>query len=360
MPNMVYMMTNMEVMNQVVAFSRNLNGTLTFAGIFPTNGKGTGIKGINPVAASRGGIDPLSSQGALTLSPDGRFLFAANAGSHSISCFVLTNNGLPMLVDVKPSGGVQPNSIAVFGNLLYIANAGNFENNYGSNISGFRIDPNGRLTAIPGSTHSLSQFNAVPSQVLFHPDGSKILVSEITTNLISVFHVNQDGTVRGPILNESSGIQPFGSLFLSSGVLLVTEAESNALSSYSMNRNGRLNVISGSVPTGQKATCWVAVTKDERFAFTPNTLSGTIAVYRIDRNGALTFLRNVASTPEGVPTGLPMDVGVSKDGRFLYALNGNLGTISVFHILDEGNLAILQIAAWTTTPYFGSQGLAVL
>jgi len=89
-----------------------------------------------------------------------------------------------------PSGGAGPNSIAVYGNLLYVANTGNFVNNYGSNISGFQIDPNGRLASIPGSPHTLSQFNAVPSQVLFHPDGSKIIVSEITTNLISVFHVS--------------------------------------------------------------------------------------------------------------------------------------------------------------------------
>ncbi|MFC4777290.1 hypothetical protein ACFO9Q_10900 [Paenibacillus sp. GCM10023252] len=52
MPNMVYMMTNMGVMNQVVAFYRNVNGTLTFAGALPTRGSGSGIKGINPTAAA--------------------------------------------------------------------------------------------------------------------------------------------------------------------------------------------------------------------------------------------------------------------------------------------------------------------
>ncbi|MBP3962945.1 lactonase family protein [Paenibacillus lignilyticus] len=359
MPNMVYMMTNMEV-NQVIVFYREINGTLTIAGRFPTYGSGSGVRGVNFEAAKRGGIDPLSSQGALTLSPDGHFLFAVNAGNHSISSFIISNNGLPVLADVKPSGGAQPTSIAVFGNLLYVANVGNAANNFTSNISGFRIDQFGRLTSIPGSTHSLSSLNAQPSQVLFNPDGRKIIVSEISTNLLSVFHVNQDGTVTGPIINESNGMLPFGSLFLSSGVLLVTEAGSNALSSYSLNPNGRLDVISGSVPTGQKATCWVAVTKDEQFAFTPNTSSGTIAVYHIDRKGALTFLRNVASTPEGVPTGLPMDVGVSKDGRYFYVLNGNQGTISAFHIKDDGNLTIFQVAASSKAPYFGSQGLAVL
>ena len=55
-----------------------------------------------------------------------------------------------------------------------------------------------------------------------------------------------------------------------------------------------------------------------------------------------------------------MNVAVSKDGRNLYTLNGNQGTVSVFNINDDGSLVRLQVAAWTKFPYFGSQGLAVL
>ncbi|SFJ30597.1 6-phosphogluconolactonase, cycloisomerase 2 family [Paenibacillus sp. UNC496MF] len=359
MPGMVYMMTNMEVTNQVVAFYRDKNGMLTFVGSSPTHGIGTGAREVS-AATTNDGIDPLASQGSLALSPVGRFLFAVNAGSNSISSFILTNNGIPVLADVKPSGGAQPNSITVFGNLLYVSNVGNAANNYASNITGFRVDNNGHLNPISGSTHSLSTINAQPSQILFNLDGSRIVVSELTTGHLSIFYVNQDGTVTGPIINESNGLHPFGSLFLSSGVFLVTEEGSNALSSYSMSRDGRLTVISGSVPTGQKATCWVVTTRNEQFAYASNTLSGTIATYRIDSNGALTFVRNIASTPAGMPTGRPIDIGVSKDGRYFYTLNGNQGTVSVFHINDDGNLDHLQVAAWTNMPYFGSQGLAVL
>ena len=192
---------------------------------------------------------------------------------------------------MKPSGGAQPNSVGVFGNLLYVSNVGDAANQFSSNISGFCIDDNGHLTPIPGSIRSLSTINAQPAQVLFTRDGSKIVVPELTTNHLSVFHVNKNGTVTGPIINESNGMTPFGSYFLSSGLLLVTEAGSNALSSYSLSDNGILHVISGSVPTGQKATCWVTTTRNEHFAYATNTLSGTITTYRIDRNGALNSCR---------------------------------------------------------------------
>ncbi|MGE6259820.1 lactonase family protein [Heyndrickxia sporothermodurans] len=357
--SMVYMMTNNEAMNQIIAFYRDMNGMLTFVGSYPTYGKGTGTKEVS-TATENDGIDPLTSQGAITLSRDGRFLLAVNAGSHSISSFTITDSGTPILVDVKPSGGAQPNSVDVFGNLVYVSNVGNPANNFTSNITGFYIDNNGRLTPFPGSTHSLSTFNAQPAQVLFTPNGSKILVTELTSNHLSIFHVNKNGRVTGPIVNDSYGQGPLGAYFLSSGILLVTEADSNALSSYSLSDDGILHVISGSVPNGYKTACWVVPTRDERFAYITNTLSGTISTYRIDPNGALTVVRHIASTPPGTAPGLPMDVGVSKDGRYFYTLNGNQGTVSVFNIQDDGNLVRVQVAAWTNIPYLGSQGLAVL
>ncbi|ABY44006.1 MULTISPECIES: lactonase family protein [Bacillus] len=357
--SMVYMMTNNEVMNHIVAFHMDTNGMLTFVGSYRTYGRGTGIKEVSTETANDG-IDPLASQGSLTLSRDGRFLFAVNAGSHSISSFIIADNGVPIFVDVKPSGGAQPNSIGVYDNLLYVSNVGNAANNFASNITGFHIDDKGNLTPIPGSTHALSTFNAQPAQVFFTLDGSKIVVSELTSNHLSVFHVNKDGTVTGPIVNDSYGKGPLGAYFLASGILLVTEAVSNALSSYSLSNDGTLHVISGSVQNGYKTACWVITTKDERFAYTTNTLSGTISTYQIAPNGVLSVVRHITSTPPGTAPGLPMDVGVSKDGRHFYTLNGNQGTVSVFNIQSDGSLVRLQVVASSNFPYFGSQGLAVL
>ncbi|PEJ49375.1 3-carboxymuconate cyclase [Bacillus sp. AFS002410] len=356
---MVYMMTNNDTMNQVIAFSRSMNGMLTFIGAYPTSGKGTGIKEVSGATANDG-VDPLASQGALTLTKDGHLLFAVNAGSNSISSFIVNENGTLTLVDVKPSGGEQPNSIGVSGNLLYVSNVGSQANNFASNITGFGIDANGRLSQIPESTHILSTANAQPAQVLFTPDGSKLLVSELTTNSLSIFNVNRNGTLTGPVINNSNGTGPLGCHFLSTGILLVTEAGTNALSSYSLSENGRLKVVSGSIPSGWKTACWVITTLNERFAFVTNTLSGTISTYRIGHNGALTVAGYTTSTPAGMTTGLPMDVGVSNDGKYFYTLNGNQGTVSVFQINDDGSLVRLQVAVWTPELYFGSQGLAVL
>jgi len=181
----VYVMTNAAPTNEVIAFRRGINGKLTRINAYETGGSGTGTQV----------VDPLASQGSLILSRNGRFLFVVNAGSDSISSFRVSSCGRLTLVDVEPSGGVKPNSLAVFHHLLYVTNAGNPASNIASNVTGFHVNKDGSLTPIIGSTQPLSTANAQPSCVVFSPRGHKLVVSELNTNLLSVFLVNSDGTL---------------------------------------------------------------------------------------------------------------------------------------------------------------------
>ncbi len=60
----VFVMTNDADKNEVIAYQRDDSGALGEARHFETRGRGSG-----------GTIDPLASQGALTLSADGRWLY---------------------------------------------------------------------------------------------------------------------------------------------------------------------------------------------------------------------------------------------------------------------------------------------
>lgn len=343
----VYTMTNAAVNNEVIAFRRGRNGKLTRINAYNTGGSGTG-------AAV---VDPLVSQGSIILSRRGSFLFVVNAGSNSISSFRVNLHGELTLVDVEPSGGVRPNSLAIYGNLLYVTNFGDAANNIASNVTGFRVGIDGSLSLIAGSTHALSTAAAQPTCVVFSPNGSLIVVSEVNNNRLSAFLVNGDGTLTGPIINSSNGAGPFGSVFLSTGPLLNTEAGTNALSSYNVAANGVLSVISGSVQNFQSATCWVSLSKREHFAYTSNTGSHTITIYRVRNAGSLTVVDIVYSTRDAL--GAPIDNGVSRDGRNFYALNGNQGSISVFRIGRHGKLIRIQVIYDTGLPEIGAQGLAV-
>jgi hypothetical protein len=108
-PGAVYALTNDPAGNAVLVYDRAADGSLTAAGAYATGGAGS--------AAG------LGSQGAVIVSDDRRWLFAANTGSNSISSFRIHPHGLE-LVDTESSGGTMPTSVAFRQGLLYVLNAG--------------------------------------------------------------------------------------------------------------------------------------------------------------------------------------------------------------------------------------------
>jgi len=340
---MAFSMSN-RVENSVSAFQRDVCGALRFKEEVFTGGSGTGAQV----------VDPLASQGSLVLAQEGKVLLAVNAGSNTVSSFRIERHCLELIGSV-PSGGINPVSIAVHGNLVYVVNAGRGE--LAASLSGFFLNHDGSLTPIAGSTTPLGPASALPACAVFSPDGRFLVVSLRGANQLLTFRVLPGGILSTPVVTVSSGAGPFGMAFTRHGVLLVSEVGPNALSSYRVLDSGALEVISASVPTNQGATCWVSVTPDGRFAYTSNASTGTISLFRVDRNGELTLIESVPSTP--LMNGGPIDSAIDPCGEFLYVLNGALGSISVFLIECEGHPQLIQIYENTSLPTVGAQGIAV-
>ena len=319
----VYTLTNAAAGNAVVVFNRASDGTLTPSGTVPTGGLGTGAG--------------LGSQGALVLSNNGRWLFAVNAGSNDVSVLNTSGHNLA-LVDRVPSGGVRPISLTVNGDVLYVLNAGT-----PNNITGFKIGHQGTLNQIPGSTRPLSAADVGPAQVEFSDNGRLLVVTEKGTNKIDTYTVSRSGLATGPNVQNSAGMTPFGFEFDKRGHLIVSEAfggaaNASAASSYSLNNAGVLTTISASAPTHQTAACWVAISKDGKYAYTTNAGSGSVTGYRVGHDGSLTLL-----DPNGVTALIgagssPIDATVSNDGRFLYVLTAGSHEIAGFEIEQDGSL----------------------
>ena len=333
----VFTSSNSTSGNAVLAFARASDGSLTAAGSFVTGGTGTG-----------GG---LGSQGAVTLSNDGSWLFAVNAASNSISSFAVNGTSLS-LIGTVPSGGTTPISIAVKGNLLYVLNAG-----VGGNVVGFTISGSGALAMLPGSSRPLSASGVGPAQVGFDPTQSWLVVPEKGTNLIDVYYVRPTGYVsEQPITNVSAGRTPFGFAFSKQGLLVVSEAfggapNASAGSSYVIGTNGRLRTITASAPTLQTAACWVVVTDNGKFAYMTNTGSASVTGYSI-LQGGLTNLNVDGLT--GVTAAGPIDAASTK--KYLYTLDGNAHEISAF-ATAESNGSLSKLSSTGGLPA-GAIGLA--
>ena len=336
----VYTMSNSSSGNAILMFHRAANGTLTAAGSFPTGGVGSG-----------GG---LGNQGALILSQNSRWLYAVNAGSNDISVFDVHAQGLE-LTDRVSSGGIRPISLTVDRDLLYVLNAGG-----DGNITGFNIKRNGRLALLPSSTRPLSGPNTAPAQIAFDPDGEVLVVTEKATNFISTYVVAEDGLTNGPLVNASVNATPFGFAFDHRGRLLVSEAvggaaDAGTVSSYNVTANGLLEVISPAVPTTETAVCWVAVTKNGRFAYVTNTGSGSLSAYRIARDGSIT-LRDADGRTGDTGTGsAPLDIAFSNNNRYIYTLNNGTHSLGAFRVQANGGLVAIPGANGLP---IGANGLA--
>ena len=306
----VYVNDNTKPANTIGAFDRHADGTLTPAAGSPfvARGMGTG--------------SGLASQGALQFSADGRFLIAVDAGSNQISVLRVHSDGSLSLVPggVVSSHGMLPDSLAVYGDLVYVANSGAGHSNY----TGFRLGLGGHLSRIPGSTVKLAS-DAAPGDVLFNGTGTKLVGTEVGPSRIDSFTVGSDGrltTAPGSPF-PAQGLGPFGSEFRPANPdqLFVSNAhntakDSGTVSAFTDHRNGNLSSIGGSpFPDHQMAPCWVEITHDGQFLFTVNTASGTISAYEIAANGALTLLPG--STPAGRPNAGAVDARLSPDGGFL-------------------------------------------
>jgi 6-phosphogluconolactonase (cycloisomerase 2 family) len=336
----VFVQTDDLAGNQVVAYRRAGDGTLSLAGTYATGGLGGQLTGSV--------VDHLASQGSLGY--DGRhgLLYAVNAGSDTVSVFAVRGDRLA-LRQVIASGGAFPVSVAVHGDLVYVLNAEG-----GGSVYGYRV-ASGRLIPIPGSTRPLGlnpaatpQFTNTPGQDAFSPDGRQLIVTtKANGSDIDVFGVRANGRLSAaPAVNAEPGAVPFAIAFDPAGDLVIADAGTNALSTFTLGPAGDLTPLDN-VGTGQSATCWVAA--DRGLLFASNAGSATVSGYASGPGGALTLLGQTATDPGTV------DAAATPGGRFLYVQTGGNGVVDEFAVSPGGSLA--EVGHVTVAGAAGGEGI---
>lgn len=363
-----------ERRNQVVAYSRSSGGVLEQIGVYDTGGVGENIR--------NSGANPLASQDPLIISKDGRFLFAVNAGSESISSFTINDDFTltPASLDISTSGasGAQnPVSMTMFEDILYVVNTGNFvdgngdeldtlpddRNRTNASIYGFRVGDDGSLTSLAGS--EVPGVGANAGSIEFSSDGLYLNITERRTNNIVTVTLTDDGTPLGYDTGElrinaipSITEQPFGTDLYpteNGDILLVSEGNNgatglSALSSYRIEDNGALTGISLSsgvegdpLTTGFTFGCWVEFveTPTGDFAYVSNTPDGTITSFAVGDEGGLTRLESLAGFA-GIDGDDTQNGGGVLDAEivypYLYQVVNNDGRIAQFRINEDGSL----------------------
>jgi len=326
--------------NTVRMYNRGADGQLAFVGAFDTQGSG-----------SSGG---LSSQGSITVTSNHSYVYAVNAGTNDITAFQVAPTGLTF-IGKAPSGGFFPSSVTTFGNFLYVLNA----KGTAANITGFTIQIDGSLVAIPNSTRPLSVASPSPAQISFTPDGTTLVVTEKSTKKIDTYAVSGDGTTTGPLVQGSAGQGPFGFSFDGASHLVVSEINNSSASSYTISA-GVLQVVTAHLTDFGRAACWAICTTDpglpQQYAYVSNTNSDTISGYVIASDGSLSLVNADGKTAVLPRRAFPIDLAISSDNQYLYVLEKKLPGIAAFQIQPDGNLVQIQSVPGTPTSSFGMTG----
>jgi len=336
----VFVQTDNLSANQVVVYDRSAEGTLVQAGVYATGGLGGQLAGSE--------VDHLASQGSLTYDRADGLLYAVNAGSNTISVFAVLGDRLA-LRQVIGSGGTFPVSIAVHDGIVYVLNA--LE---GGSLQGFAVSA-GRLVELAGSTRALGlnptatpQFTHTPGQVVFSPDGSKLIVTtKANGEDLDVFAVQPGGLLSSsPVVDPLPGTVPFAITFDKQGHLILAEA-AGALADFQLQEGGTIAQLDV-VPTSQAASCWVEEAKGHFYV--SNAGSGSLSTFSSSVKGELLTL--LGDTPTNGGT---VDATASSDGRFLYVQTGAEGIVDEFEVGAQG--ALTEVGTVTVPGAIGGEGI---
>jgi 6-phosphogluconolactonase (cycloisomerase 2 family) len=272
------------------------------------------------------------------------FLYVANSGSSNVSAFKIdTETGGLTSVTGSPFGSglsmVASLAATPNGRYLYAGNLGTLS------ISEFAISPNGALTPI-GSI----ALGDVPNGMKVSPDGRFLGVAAINSDSVAMFNIASNGPLT-PVTGSPFSAGGFGFaadveincksslLFAPETVLLGT-----TVAVFKIASNGALSPISGSpfsFMTGGDNSNVAVLTPDGRHLHVSNQSSNTITVLDVASGGGLTQETDSPSgtSPFANPGGfVPQSEATNPEGNLLYVSNGNR-VVTGFHIDSDGGLS---------------------
>ncbi len=321
----VYLDDNTAGANTVAGFTRNANGSLTTlpGSSFKVGGAGTGAG--------------IASQGAVQFADHGRFLLAVDAGSNQISVLRIERDGSldPVAGGPVASGGGDPVSIAVHGDLVEVANAGAV----GTDLAGFRLTRDGTLVPAPSSNATLPA-GSQPGDVLFNGTGTKLVTTLVASSQIASFSVGWNGRLIAAAGSPypAQGLGPFGSEFRPTdpNQLFVTNAHNGGtglgtVSAFEDRWDGALASI-GNSPYGddQTAPCWLTISPNGRYLYAVNTGSGTITSYTIESDGTLVLDTSTTVASQGGVGAV--DAALNPEGTALYVNESRIDAVGEFAV----------------------------
>ena len=350
--NVVYVESNDSAGNAILAYRRASDGSLT---MLPGSPFSTGGLGVSPSTS----LGPYDSDGEIITDPAHQFLFAVNGGSDTIAVFQIAKNGSLTPVDGSPfpSGGSNPVSLGLAGNILCVVNKDedpDHPGRYLPNYTSFRVNPAGKLIAIPGAAVT-GDLGSDPSQALVAPGGSLVFGADFLGGVLRSFGLTANGRLdpRAAIALPAAEFADTGAPPLPLGLavhptrplLYVGFVTINRIGIYRYDATGALKFVR-SVPDSGAGVCWLLLNSDATRLYASNTTDPGVSVYDLTDPAEPVEIQKVKlrSAPGCNPGGYQF--ALDPSGQFLHVVSQQFASTStpaanamhVFSVAGDGRV----------------------
>ena len=366
----IYVESNIQSTNgnSIFAFQRGSDGSFTSVPGSPFPSGGTGVQDTSFI------FGPYDSDNNLVVDKGRRLLFAVNSGSDTIAVFNINRDGSLKAIAGSPfpSGGSNPTSLAISGDILYVVNKnGDFivQTGLQPNYTAMKIHADGSLTPVPNSTANVS-YDSSPSQALVVPGTDIVFGNDFRGGLLETFKADAEGRLRAqppvalppvrniPLINLYGtplrlGNLPLGlALHPKQPLLYVGFVGANLVGVYSYDANGQLSLVTVA-PNSGLAICWLRSNRAGTRLYTSNNgvegdpvhdLFSTASVYDLTNPAAPREIQNLQLSGVGNAS----QIELSTDERFVYLVSqraapvippGQGNALHIFTVQPDGTLS---------------------
>ncbi|MDH5327795.1 MAG: beta-propeller fold lactonase family protein [Gammaproteobacteria bacterium] len=284
--------------------------------------------------------------------PAGRFLYAANWMTNNIAQFTLEDTGLlsPMLPATVIPEGTNTLGIAIgpLGRYVYALSMGDAG---GGTITPYKVNVTGSLTNLNAPVTT----GVGANNITVHPSGSHVYITHTTDPNVYQYEVFVNGTLASAAnpVSIGSGQQD-----------IKIHPSGNYAYVIAANTIYQFNVIDGILQaTGMTSTATgltpysIAIHPNGNHVYVANNLSGTISQYHVNDNGSLTVM-NPAGVDAGGNNISVTHISIDDSGRFVYVSVQNLDTILQYEVRADGTLSPLATATTPAAP--AAKGIAIV
>jgi 6-phosphogluconolactonase (cycloisomerase 2 family) len=309
--------------NSILGFLRDVDGNLTPLPTSPFAAGGAGIAA-DPTFRS---LQVFSSDQNILVNPEHTRLFAVNSGSNTIAVFDIDPDGSlsPVSGSPFPSGGVNPVSVGLANNFLFVVNKNRDPQNSSQEASNslpnytvFRVNPRGRLIPVPESTVSLPR-GSDPTQALVSIDKNLLFGADQFAGALRSFRILPQGRLlespNSPLPLPTSEFSASGRPPFPLGlqvhpiqpILYVGFVTINKLGVYTYApATGALNFLK-TVPNSGQAPCWIITNRAGTRLYTTNTIDNSVSVYNLADPTTPVEIQKVTLKGVGSATQLTLD-----------------------------------------------------